>query len=363
MRSRRWAILAIPAALIMVIAVGVMGCPKAAPETSCEGLTGWELVLCLAENEGEVALYTSLDATSVLPHLKPAMEELYGITVYATFAGNTTSLAKLKAERAANTIVADVVNLNPQSIVGVEAFLQAYSDLPELLDDSVEWIMDPVLYSPLQLNRMVPHGIMVNTDLVPPGEEPQDWEDLADPKWAAYDIAIQALSDYYAGNLPSHLLYANDAEWLEDWYNAVETVNGFQPGTRSAPMEVAQGETAMYVTSRPHTAFELLEMDPTAPVAWYIPESGGVGGISNMEVAVKDSPHPNAAQVLLNYLLTEDAQTMLGEHYTIPVRKGVDVVYDYQVPATANIFAPYPPTLEFLQDDTSYEIYTAGDWE
>ena len=53
---------------------------------------------------------------------------------------------------------------------------------------------------------MLPYGILINTDLVKPADEPKSWQDLLDPKWKG---KIVMFDPTISGNTSTHLEKSN----------------------------------------------------------------------------------------------------------------------------------------------------------
>jgi iron(III) transport system substrate-binding protein len=163
-----------------------------------EGLSGDARTQKLKEladaESGDFSLYTSMTAGHDVT-MAEAFEEAHGIGVAVYRASTEAITQRLLEEEEVGFRGADVVDSNgvTMSILADEEILAPY-DSPSragLVGGSVQdgWIES-------RSNTFV---VSWNTELVPPGEQPRSWEDLADPKWRG-KVALEAGdADWYMG--------------------------------------------------------------------------------------------------------------------------------------------------------------------
>jgi len=144
-----------------------------------------------------------------------------------------------------------------------------------------------------------------NTDLVKREELPRTYSDLADPRWKGrLGIEVDD-SDWFAGLL-GELGEANGVKLFRD----IAEVNGFsvRKGHTLLANLVAAGEVPLALTVFNYTAEQLRRKG--APLAWFAlaPVVSMPNGIS----IAKAAPHPHAALLFLDFMLS-DAQSILAD--------------------------------------------------
>ncbi len=154
-----------------------------------EGLSGDERrakLVELAQAEGNLSFYTAM-SPSVVDEVVSAFEDTFDIDVALYRATSETVLQRLLEEAKADFHGADAVESSGLEMVNLanEGVLVPY-DSPSIENVVPQAVADG--YTASRFNTFV---VSWNTDLVPKGEEPASWEELADPKWKGR-IAIEA---------------------------------------------------------------------------------------------------------------------------------------------------------------------------
>lgn len=280
-----------------------------------EGLTGeerQEALLGLAEEEGDLNLYTSL-TSDVLGPLIDAFSEQFDLDASSFRAASEDVLLRITQEADANFAGADVVETNGGEMFNLssEGLLFPYES------PAREGLIPQALFEDWTATRLNIFAISWNTSLVPEGEVPTSWQDLADPKWDGRLSIEQGDVDWY--------------KTLWEWF--VEE-QGMSPEEADAIFEgIAGGALAV----RGHTVTgELLaagEFDVAAsnytylvdniaadgaPITWQpavepvISRPNGVG-------LMKTVQNPASALLFIDWLLS-DAQEYLVESGITPAR-------------------------------------------
>ena len=284
--------------------------PGAADATSkfqqYDGLKGQERrdrLVQDAKAEGELSLYTSMTA-DVAEAVTKAFTEQTGVKVNLYRAASETVLQRLLQEGSANHAGADVVETNDREMgaIGTEGLAAPYTgERRDLVGD--EGRFDD--WTATRYNLFTPSW---NTTKVGAGEQPKSWEDLADPKWNG-QLAME-LSDY-------------------DWYM---TLYGYwqQQGKSDSEIDRLFGEMANGAkVVKGHTVMgELLSAgqfsvaasnysylvqraaDKGAPVS-YQPFVQPVIARPQGAALMKTAPHPAAALLFVDWLLTEGQQVIV----------------------------------------------------
>jgi len=154
-----------------------------------------------------------------------------------------------------------------------------------------------------------------NTAMIAEKDRPRDWPELLDPRWKGkFGIDEEefewygTLIDYWGREKASKYMKALAAQ---------------QPTLRRGHNLLAQllaaGEFPVAIVF----PFEIEQLKRRgAPVEWSNSSDPIVTSINVVAHSAK-APHPNAAKVLINYILSEEGQTIIKNVSRVPIRPGV----------------------------------------
>jgi iron(III) transport system substrate-binding protein len=167
--------------------------------------------------------------------------------------------------------------------------------------------------------------LIVNTNQVPKERHPKSIHDLTDPQW--YERC--GLAKPLFGTMATHAACLFEV-WGEDaakeFFLDVKRNARIMSGNKQVAQAVAGGSLAFGLTD---TDDAIIELERGMPVAIIYPDQadGGIGTlfIPNTIAIIKGSPHPEAAEKLVDYLLSPDVERRLAEGPSaqIPLRPGV----------------------------------------
>jgi iron(III) transport system substrate-binding protein len=272
--------------------------------------------------EGDLVVYTTRSEALIKP-VVAAFEQAHPEVEVALLTGQNAELsAKLLEEHA-----------NPRADVFVN------SDVLSMIDLAEEGLFAPsmaesVTAVPEQYRAadgswvgltLRPRVIMVNTDLVKPEEAPQSVFDLTDGRWkgqvgssgssngamVAQIAAIRRAFGEARAKAFLEGLLANDTQFFLS-----------HTDVRSA---VGSGELKLGLVNH---YYYFLSKAEGAPVGVVFPDQGAgqMGLVVNTTNAAipQGAPHPEAAQVFLDYLLSPEGQELFAKlNYEYPIRPGV----------------------------------------
>ncbi|WP_164104005.1 extracellular solute-binding protein [Candidatus Laterigemmans baculatus] len=168
--------------------------------------------------------------------------------------------------------------------------------------------------------------LIVNETLLPnPAERPTSVLDLADPRWR--DKCGIAEPWRWGGTSATHaaVLYEQlGGEEFEKFFAAVAENAKLLPSNSSVAQAVAQGRLAWGVTD---SDAAILERDGRMPVAIIFPDQQpnqfGTLRIPNTVAILKDAPHPLAAKLLADYLVSPatEERFAMGDGAQIPLSR------------------------------------------
>jgi len=168
--------------------------------------------------------------------------------------------------------------------------------------------------------------LIVNTDLVPEGERPTSFRDLADARWRGR----VGIAEPLYGTTATHVaaLWAHDPELLRGWLADLKANDVvICAGNADVKDRVASGELAVGLTDTDDLNLALLEGKPVAPV---FPDQGegelGTLLIPNSLAIVKGARNPEAAKRLVDWLLRPEIEERLAgsRSVQIPLREGLE---------------------------------------
>jgi iron(III) transport system substrate-binding protein len=167
--------------------------------------------------------------------------------------------------------------------------------------------------------------IVVNTNRLAPERYPKSIRDLTDPQW--YEEC--GIAKPLFGTTATHaacLFAAWGDEEAKDFFLGVKRNARIMAGNKQVAEAVASNVLAFGLTD---TDDALVEIERGMPVAIVYPDQGegqpGTLFIPNTLALIKGSPNPEAAEQLLDFLLSSDVERRLadGPSGQIPLRQGV----------------------------------------
>jgi iron(III) transport system substrate-binding protein len=318
--ARRLSRLAIVVTAVLVT-VGLAACGSATTESARKlsdrtgpgGDAAWQKVIKDAKAEGEVVFYTA-HAEDTMSQLATAFEKQYGIKVQIFRAADSDLEPKLDAEAKTGNHVADVIGMSDQGYLKRTAADGAYAGPNGPALDAPGFGREANALTP-QVIRSVATTMSYawNADLHPQGLK--GFADLLDPSLSVAKIGVlapftPAVMDFY-----TYLEKNFGADYLERL--AAQKPRVYQAGAAMAEA-LASGEIA--------AATQVSQVALYSAKAAGAPVDGGLAqpawGAALYEAVLGDAPHPNAAQLLMNYIFSPAGQEIVA-HRTASVLPGI----------------------------------------
>ncbi len=272
-----------------------------------------------ARREGQVVWYSTLIVNQITRPLALAFEKKYpGIKVQYSRATSTDVALKIASEARAGRIQADVFDgsntVFPLGDAGlVETYLveAASAYPPELRDAKGTWTALNVYFMTAGYN----------TDLVKGADIPKTFDDLLDPKWAG---KMAWTTDPTVNGAPGFIqnILALKGEAAGMAYLkalAGQKVVNIPASQRVVLDKVIAGEFPLGLMIFNHHA--TISAEQGAPVAWARLEP--LVSNANLISAVKGAPHPNAARLFLEYVLSVEGQKEVAKSLYLPAHPRV----------------------------------------
>ena len=262
--------------------------------------TEWQRVVDAAKKEGEVVFYSSGVARTEEPLMKE-IERQTGIRVqYSRPGGGEVVIRKFQTELEAGRVLADLCGFTDKTL-GVHAEREGWT--AEMAVPNVAQIV-PTL--PITSAHIVPTGffglpIIYNKNLLTEAQAPRSYRELAEPRFKD-KLALGAPENAASTTL---LIKA----WLElygwDFVQKLKANATIETRLQTEAIQaVARGEKVVTAVAQ---AFAYLLLQQKAPLAVVWPTEGVVMAEMTMFIPRK-APHPNAARVLANHLLSAEYQ-------------------------------------------------------
>ncbi|HEX4524496.1 MAG TPA: extracellular solute-binding protein [Casimicrobiaceae bacterium] len=275
-------------------------------------------VLESARKEGSVALATSVSAAGFPRFLQAFMAKYPGIDatrgLYSAPTGRV--LARVDAEVQARSLTFDVLHvasLAPYLAMARKGQLLAYRS-PELAAYPPEAATDQ-----WAIARIVGVIMAYNKNVLAPEKAPKAWVDLLRPEFKGRKLIIQDSAAGTAFNQMYLLEKRLGADFMRKW-GAQEPVI---VATSAQLIDMlVRGEALLGATVDHFRAFEVDAVK--AGIVGVYPSEGMPLAVAPAAI-FKNAPHPNAARLFVDYMLSEEGQNLIAIDIfgAYSMRKGV----------------------------------------
>jgi len=287
----------------------------------------WDGIVAAAEEEGSLTLYTSA-GTGPTDALVQAFESAYDIDVEVVKGVDSELLPKVETEQSIDKGLGDVLIISDRTWIDSHPDAVVELQGPAIDDDAYDaaqyapdgtWAATHAFVAALSWNSdEVPDGLADIDDLVTP--DLQGKIGLPDP-----DISPSIVQFY---------------QHLEEAYgdDILDRLAALEPRTYTTATAVMQAIVSGEVAASPYTQPMVDEEASGAPVGWTIPSTPW--GVPSSGGALSSAPHPNAAQVFMDFLISQEGQQAYSAPKYATPRSDVDdaaATFD-----EASLNRPYP---------------------
>lgn len=318
----------------------------------------WIKVVQEAQKERTLFAHVGGTMSTARESMQNRFKEKFGITLDLFVGGSTETLQRLKAERRAGLKLVDV------KFGGAATFLTEIipGDLVEPLDnflilpeikDSKYWRNETIPFinkghHAIAFSGYVSGNLAINTSMVKPGEI-TSYQDIMNPKWKG---KILTLDPTMPGSGEKFWTITGAAHKGWDWVR--EFVIKQEPVvTRDRRLIldwVAQGKASISMGANETLVWEYHQAG--APIGWALLKDGGYTTVGSAVIGiVKDAPHPDAATVFLNWLLSKEGQALVTPYVSAPSWRN-----DVSTEGLNPLLLPEPGRKYFLSDSEEFTL-------
>lgn len=270
----------------------------------------WNKVVDAAKKEGHVVVYSAFVGLAAHQDLKKDMAANFGITVDILEARASEVRERIRVEHTAGRYAADVsengrttttLQIKEDKVFDPFGPLPALGNLkPEFKSDGMRLPVFAIIY-----------GILANTQLVKPADEPKSWMDLTEPRWKGKILS----DDFRALGGGGVLFSVLEDHFGQDFHKKLAQQDiKFSREIPANERRIARGEYPLYIPDSLTAAPTLKGL----PVKFLAPKEG-LPYIGYDLALLKNAPHPNAARVLMNCYLAKQMQQVFARLGLLPV--------------------------------------------
>ncbi len=314
----------------------------------------WDDTLAAAKKEGKVMVVTFV-GSETRDAISKAFTAKYGIGVDFVVGPGSETIAKVQAERRAGLYTTDVV------VNGLSTMLNL-SNL-QLVDPIAPYLITPEVADPkMWINNQIPYFnkagtgvgflsqynsyVLRNTDLVKEGEI-TSYRDVLKPQWkdkvVLNDPSIPGTGMMLWAILVWDFGQDDASQWLKQMITQQNMMINRDP--RQQLEWVARGKFPVGLAVYTDQLVNFLAQG--APLAQQNVKEGGCVTTSTGALGVYNNPpHPNAATVFVNWLLSKEGQTVFVSAFGGPSRR-----LDVKTEGVFAALAPVPGVKAYWEDE------------
>jgi iron(III) transport system substrate-binding protein len=264
-----------------------------------------------AQREEEIVWYTAMNVRDAETLLK-AFRDRYPFLRLAILRGTGEQVrARILADAQAKRFAWDVVSFNLLDVetLNREGLLAAYAS-PETKSGFPPGAVDPASrWTAIYVRQYV---IAYNTRLVQPEQAPKRWEDLLEPRWTARLALDERDVEWYAAMLD----YWGRDKGLRFMRALARQKPLRRQGHQVLTRELAAGEFSLALV---HASETEAQKRAGVPVDWVRTLDPTITSATRVAVSAH-APHPAAARLLIDFLLSKEGQLAIRSRGRVPAR-------------------------------------------
>jgi iron(III) transport system substrate-binding protein len=267
-----------------------------------------------AKKEGELVLYTSMPKDDV-EALSSVFTRQTGIKLKVWRASSEKVVQRVVAEARGKRYDVDIIenSVPGQLALRREKLLQEVRTpaqaniVPQAIPDHHDWTgstFDAFVQA-------------YNTNKIKKEDLPKSYQDLLDPKWKG-KLGIEAADSVWLGTL----IGALGKQKGTDLFEKIVATNGIsvRSGHSLLTNLVASGEVPLALTTYNYSPAQLKKKG--APIDWFMIEPA-IAQFRGVALA-RRAPHPHAALLWYDFMLSDQAQRILADRFNYPTSKHLE---------------------------------------
>ena len=275
-------------------------------------------LVAAARKEGRVVWYTTLIVNQVVLPIKAAFEKKYpGVKLEYARADEQPNAVKILDEARAGQLQADIYD----GVTIMEGLKQAGLTAPfSIPNDSAYSANMKATDSSWRALLMFVFTEGFNTNMVSKAQAPKTYQDLLDPKWKgkmAWNANSVAGAYGFVGNILQTMGQTKGMEYLHKL--SKQKIIPVSASSRAVLDQVIAGEYPIGLMMFDHHA--VISAKAGAPCSWLPLQPAPVA--FDAVGLLKGAPHPAAAKLLLDFLLSKEGQTVIAKANYLPALPSV----------------------------------------
>ena len=259
-----------------------------------------------AKKEGKVVWYTSLAIPSSTSIAHAFRTKYPGIEVEVHRTGSQRVLQRVMQEASAGIKNVDVIHT---SDAGHFVFFKDKSMLLRYVPQGVARFPAGFkdkdgFYHGMRATLSV---IAYNPKIVPDKDAPQTWKDLLNPKWKGKEVSAHP---GYSGIIMTHVLALVNLYGWDYFRDLAKNSQHLVQSANDPAGVVASGERPVGVNGAEYFYYKTQKQGN--PIKIIYPKEGIPLIVSPVAIA-KESPHPNAARLFIEYIFSKESQQLLAD--------------------------------------------------
>ena len=269
-----------------------------------------DALIAAAKAEKQVGWYTTQALSDLVEPLVRGFEKKYAIKVGFSRVNATEIVLKVTNEAKANRLETDVVD-GTFAVAALKRENLILKWRPDTAKDAVDpdgfWVATNIYVA----------TPAINTELVKAGQEPKTLQDLLDPKWKNRIVWSTVPGSATGVGFIAAVLKQEGPEKTRAYLAqlAKQNIAGVTfPARTVLEQNVVTGEYPLMLQNFNSQA--VVAAAKGAPVKWIPLSPASV--VLTVAAVVKDSPHPNAGKLLLDFLVSTEGQTIFRDSDYVP---------------------------------------------
>jgi iron(III) transport system substrate-binding protein len=292
-----------------------------------------------ARKEGKLTLYVPLSAQAMTVVPAAFMKRFPGITVDHIDATSDKLIARVLAEQKGGRVLADVMS---GALTYLPQILELKLPAPIVIPEAAAYpaALKGELWVATDMQFYIAGW---NTNLVKKGEEPKQYEELANPKWKGNLMGEPR--DYQLLIGFAKRKFKSDEKALDLFKKIASNQVEFHRGHSQLAELLVAGQRAVCFTCYSHHFPQRVKKG--APIQPLLAE--GVGEVGGSVMVLRGAPHPNAALLWARWAISEEGQKVYAQAGETPAHPKVEPLEKIR-PA-----APYMLTIDDIKEFPRYE--------